>query len=180
MPRDLPPSTAGKWTHLTPWGASQNAVVPLLKNGVPLMSPETTDEEKRGKGAWRESCGPAQQVGRERHQPKSLPRSARRPRWSWSPETQCSPSSSVVSGDIRGTYPLPRVYCFGGKLRASLLFVVQPDKPTVSRVGDCQRPRGGAEGVHRLRPAGRVRTEATRCVGQCRECGFTLLLRPSA
>jgi len=84
---------AGMWTHLARWTSLPERRGSAAGEWVPRMSPETTDEEKRG-----------------------------RPLSAWFREAACFPSSSVVSGDIRGPYPafVLRVLGLIGKLGAGL------------------------------------------------------------
>ena len=109
------------------------------------MSPETTDEEKSGKIVSLQSHGSAQQAERERRQPEARTGTTRQRRPSWSWEAASLPSSSVVSGDIRGTSPIPRGRHRGGRRCADLPLVCRPAKLTVLRVGDCRSPVGGME-----------------------------------
>ena len=88
----------------------RNVVAAFLKNGVPRMSPETTDEEKIGRQVWRQIHGPTVQGVRARQEPNGPAGSTRPRRSSWLHYVAHSLSSSVVSGDISGTYPVPRLH----------------------------------------------------------------------
>jgi len=123
------PYSAGNWAHVTPRGSLQNAGNCAAEGGPPRVSSAPTDEEKRGKGTYRRSCGPA---ARARGRPTG------RSHWTWLREPVCSSSSSVGADDTRGTHSATSVRRLVGKLRAGLPFATQPAKLTVLRVPNCQ------------------------------------------